>query len=329
MQPTKLGIIGLGRHGSRYARHAAQDVEALQLTAICRRDEAAGRALAGELNCRWTGDARELIASDDVDAVVLVTLPSLLPELVTLAAELGKPLLVEKPVAPGLASGRSILAAVESANIYCIAGHTLRFNSLCLAMRDEIGRLGRIDTLTFSQRFPPQLQLDWLDDPARSGGGNIMHTGVHCFDLLRWLTGLEVSSVACSMRSAVTTDTEDNFVASLQLSNGSTLAQVNCSRSSNSRNGLIEISGEHGQLVGDHVLGTLHFLGSDGPRELTTAAPVMTVPAILEAFAAGVGGQQGATATAASYRDGLAAVAVAEACYRSVSSGRFENVTAL
>jgi predicted dehydrogenase len=128
------------------------------------------------------------------------------------------------------------------------------------------------------------------------------------------------------MRSAVTTDTEDNFVASLQLSNGSTLAQVNCSRSSTSRNGLIEISGEHGQLVGDHVLGTLHFLGPDGPSEITPDAPVMTVPAILEAFAAGVGGS--ATA-AASYRDGLAAVAVAEACYRSVSSGRFENVTAL
>ncbi|MBC8293990.1 MAG: Gfo/Idh/MocA family oxidoreductase [Proteobacteria bacterium] len=327
MQSTKLGIIGLGRHGSRYARHAAQDVEALRLTAICRRDEAAGLALAGNLGCRWTGDAGELIASDDVDAVVLVTVPSLLPELVTLAAKLGKPLLVEKPVAAGLEIGRAMLAAVESANIYCIAGHTLRFNSLCLAMRDEIGRLGRIDTLTFSQRFPPQLQLDWLDDPARSGGGNIMHTGVHCFDLLRWFTGLEVSSVACSTRSAVTTDTEDNFVASLQLSNGSTLAQVNCSRSSNSRNGLIEISGEHGQLVGDHVLGTLHFLGPDGPRELTPGAPVMTVPAILESFAAGVGGKRGATA--ASYRDGLAAVAVAEACYRSVSSGRFEDVAAV
>ena len=129
------------------------------------------------------------------------------------------------------------------------------------------------------------------------------------------------------MRSAVTPDTEDNCVASLQLSNGSTLAQVNCSRSSNSRNGLIEISGEHGQLVGDHVLGTLHFLGPDGPRELTPDAPVMTVPAILEAFAAGVGGKQGATAP--SYRDGLAAVAGAEACYRSVSCGRFEAVAAL
>ena len=328
MQPTKLGIIGLGRHGSRYARHAAQDVANLDLTVVCRRNAAAGQSLAREYDCRWTDDAQELIESSDVEAVVLVTVPSLLPDLVTRVAELGKPLLVEKPVSPTLDDGRRMLASIESADLHCLAGHTLRFNSVCRAMREAIDKVGRLDTLTFSQRFPPQLQLDWLDDPARSGGGNIMHTGVHCFDLLRWFTGLEVSSVACSMRSAVTTDTEDNFVASLQLSNGRTLAQVNCSRSSNSRNGLIEISGEHGQLVGDHVLGTLHFLGPDGPSELTPDAPVMTVPAILEAFAAGVGGKQDASA-AASYRDGLAAAAVAEACYRSVSSGRFEDVAAI
>ncbi len=335
MKPLRTAIVGVGRHGSRYAKHAANDIDGIELVAVSRRNETEGGALARELGCEFTPEARSLCERDDIDAVIFVTVPAVLDELVPIAAANGKRLLVEKPVARDLASGRRILQAIDDAGVYCMAGQTLRFNAVAEAMRDRVAQLGRIDSLVFSQRYPPQLGHAWLDDPARSGGGNILHTGVHCFDLIRFITGLEPESVACSMHSVYTEHTEDNFAATIRLRAANTetaelgaqthpaLALVTCSRSSQARNGLIEISGENGQLIGDHVLNTLAEITSAGRRVIEVGRARMTVLETLGRFAAD------ALADAPSpiaYRDALQAVAVAEACYRANRRGSFEKI---
>ena len=154
VSPLRLGIVGVGRHGSRYARHAARDVEGIELVVVCRRDEAAGREIAGQCACEYTADAVGLCTREDVDAVVLVTVPSLLEELVSAAVGSGKRLLVEKPVAPDAPTGGRIRDTLEAAGAYCLAGHTLRFNTVVNTIRDELPRLGRIDSIVTSQRFP-------------------------------------------------------------------------------------------------------------------------------------------------------------------------------
>ena len=322
----RLGIVGAGKHGSRYAAHAARDVDGLELMAVCRRDQALGEALAGELGCEFEADAEKLVRRPDIDAVVLVTVPRLLPRLVEAAVETGKRLIVEKPVAPSLDEGLAMLAAIESSGAYCMAGHTLRFNAAVEALRRELPTLGRLDSFLFSQRFPPQLQLDWLDTPAQSGGGNLLHTGVHCFDLLRWLSGIEIASVAAQVRRVCTRNTEDHFVALLAMQSPGLLAQVACSRSTESRNGLIEVSGEHGQLVIDHVLGSGYRLSAHGREELAIDAPRMTVRFVLERL---VEDAKHDLPSPIPFRDGLAAIAVAEACYRSADTEAFEKVRPL
>lgn len=319
-----IGIVGVGRHGSRYARHAANDVANLELRAISRRNADAGQELATELGCDWHSDASELIARDDIDAVILVTVPDLLPALVDQALAAGKALLIEKPVAPNLESGWAMQQRIADSGLLCLAGHTLRLNSVCQALREAAPSLGRIDTVLVSQRFPPQLALDWLDDPAQSGGGNILHTGVHGFDLIPFLTGLNVTAAAATMGSVYTKRTEDTFAATLRLGDGAATASVTCSRTTQSRNGLIEISGEHGQLIGDHALGNASRLDDQGGlRSLEPAAPVYTVLAILEHFADCLAGN---AQPICRFEEALAAVAVADACYRSAASGQFEAI---
>lgn len=322
----RVGIVGAGKHGSRYATHAARDIDEIELVAVCRRDRAKGQALADSLGCAFEAEAETLLRRRDIDAVVLATVPRLLPRLLAIAIESGKRLVVEKPVAPTLDEGLAMLAAIEKSGIYCLAGHTLRMNAAVECLRRELPTLGRLDSLIFSQRFPPQLDLVWLDTPEDSGGGNILHTGVHCFDLLRWLTGREVASVAAQARRVCTTRTEDHFASVLAMDDPGLLAQVANSRSTASRNGLIEVSGEHGQLVVDHVLGTGFRLGANGREELAIGAPRMTVRLLLERLVADA--RQDAP-PAITFRDGLAAIAVAEACYRSVASQAFEKVRPL
>lgn len=314
----RLGIVGVGRHGARYARHAARDLDEVELVAVCRRDVAAGAELARELGCDYVSDARGLIERADVDAVALVTVPHLLEELIDACIAAGKPVLVEKPVAPDLDTGNRIAHKLRHSSLPCMAGHTLRFNAVVRRIHELVPSLGRIDTIVLTQRFPPQNQLEWIDDPERSGGGNILHTGVHCFDLIRHLTGLEPQSVACTTRSICTVRTEDNFSALLTFHAHSALALVACSRSTRSRNGTIEISGENGQLVGDHVHNSLAMIGPERRTTIDVGTPAQTVLEATRAFARAV---LGGTKPEPDYDDGLAAVAVANACYAAARSG--------
>ena len=318
----RTGLVGLGKHGLRYAKHIHDDVPGLQLAAICRRDRRAGEELARSYGCDYVAEASILAERDDIDLIVVVAPPAVVERVVPLAAARKKRLLVEKPVAADLHIGLRILAEIERNGVYCAAGQTLRMNTVVREIERRVEDLGRLDSMIFSQRFPPQLELTWLDDPPQSGGGNVLHTGVHCFDLCRVLSGVEPEAAFCTTRSVHTRRTEDVFASCIDMSDGS-LATVNCSRTTRSRNGLIEVTGELGQLVGDHVLNTLYHLGPDGREDIALSAPTHTVLELLRTVADDC---QRDRAPTISYREGLAAVAVADACYRSVASGRKERI---
>ena len=76
MAKLRLGIVGVGKHGSRYAKHAAEDLDDVQLVAVCRRDELRGREVATRYGCAYMANAHDLVARRDIDAVVFATVPS-------------------------------------------------------------------------------------------------------------------------------------------------------------------------------------------------------------------------------------------------------------
>src|SRR5207244_8673387 len=92
----------------------------------------------------------------------------------------------------------------------------------------------------------------------------VLHTGVHRFDLLRVLSGYEVEQVWCQTTQVFTKETEDNFLMQCRMSDPILKGVVAGSRSTRSRSGLIEISGEKGQLLGDHTQGFEYLIrGAD------------------------------------------------------------------
>jgi predicted dinucleotide-utilizing enzyme len=117
--PLGIGLIGLGRHGSRYARHLLNDVPEGRLTAVCRRHIHEGSGLPAGSTAACYADYRELIADSRVDAVVIVTPPALNREISLAVAAAGKPFLIEKPLAPTLDDARAIASA--AAQCGCIA----------------------------------------------------------------------------------------------------------------------------------------------------------------------------------------------------------------
>jgi predicted dehydrogenase len=315
MRPIAVGLIGAGKHGQRYARHIAADVPELTLAALSRRDAMRGREQAGALGARFHADWRDLVADAAVDAVVAVVPPSLHPAIAAAVAAAQKPLLIEKPLATTGAAAREMVQTL--ATVPVLMAHTLRWNAVVQALRDRLATLGPLHALALNQRFEPSI-LPWLDEPAVAGGGIVLHTGVHTFDLVRFLTGREVTRVTCRVACVDTRHTEDNFVALLELEGSSALVAAGGSRSTRGRSGLIDIACAEGQLVGDHVHGFAYAVRGFERTPIALPEPVPTVREVLRAFVRLV---RHGEAPPASVEDGARAVLIAEACLRSAASG--------
>jgi predicted dehydrogenase len=312
-----IGLIGTGRHGLRYARHLAEGIPGLRLAGIARRDAAQVRALADELGCPGPADYRELLAMPEVDAVAVVVPPSLHVEIVSAAATAGKPVLLEKPAALNLAEGKLMLRSVRRAGVPVMVAQTLRYNETVAALRNALPRLGRIHSLRVSQRFEPS-PTPWIQDPALAGGGAMLHTGVHGFDLVRFLGGREAERVSAEVLVAGGGVIDDTFSAVLRLEGGSAVATVSGCRATASRTGAIEIAGERGQLVADHVLGTAWLVTGKTAEPLTIAAPVSTLVEALLGFSRAL---REDAPMPIPLLEGLRAVALVDAAYASARSG--------
>jgi predicted dehydrogenase len=312
-----IGLIGAGKHGQRYAGHIGTDVPELALAALSRRDIVRGAEQARALGCAFHRDWESLVADPAVEAVVAVVPPSLHPSIAAAVAAAGKPLLIEKPLATTGAAALEMVRVLRAAGVPALMAHTLRWNAVVRAIRDRLPSLGTLRALWLNQRFEPS-PLAWLDDPARAGGGIILHTGVHSFDLVRWLTGREVRRVWCRLARVDTARTEDNFVAVLELDGSDTLVAVNGSRSTAGRSGLIDVAGAHGQIVGDHALGFAYGVRGLDRTPIAVGEPVPTVREALRAFAGLLTRGEPPPVT---LEDGARAVLIAEACRRSAEAG--------
>jgi len=112
----------------------------------------------------------------------------------------------------------------------------------------------------------------------------VLNTGVHSFDLLRFLTGCEVTRVWCRTAQIITRETEDSFAMTCQLSNPSLVAAIAGSRAMGGRVGLLELAGARGHLLADHVHGWVHLVRGTERLTLSVPSPVPTVRETLNAF---------------------------------------------
>lgn len=311
----RFGLIGLGRHGSRYARHLLEDLPEVQLTAVCRRDARAGQEYVRGTGITFYADYRELLSDERLDAVAVVVPPHLNAAICTTAARRGLPFVVEKPLAHTLADAHTILQEAERSGTKGLVAHTLRFDSLVQTLKTELYLVGMLHAVLIEQHFEPS-PLPWLDE--RASGGIILHTGIHGFDLLRFLTGGEVIRVYCESFRRYTQRTEDGFSAIVQMEPGSLRATVTNLRTTLGRTGRIEMVGEKGILVGDHVHQSLEFIQRRERRPLPVPAAVPTVRECLQAF---VGWLKDDVSPPVSLTDGVKALQVVDACQRSAVTG--------
>ena len=286
--PLGVGLIGLGRHGRRYADHIhAGDVRGARLTAIWRRDRQAGARDAEVYDATLAATPGAVCEDPAVDVVVVVVPPGLYPSIVEAAVAAGKPILLEKPLAADVPAARRMLRAVRRAGLPAMVAHTLRFDPRVQALKHEVTRLGTLRAALGVHRLEAR-DLVWESQPSHGKGGILHQTGTHMFDLLRYVTGLEVERLSCQLARVANPRLPDLASVRCELEGGA-LAQIAASKVSAGRSLSLEIVGERGIARADLISGRLEVsTGSRAGRpprhRERTIGPTPTVPLTLTAF---------------------------------------------
>jgi predicted dehydrogenase len=201
-----IGMIGYGfmgrAHSNAYtmAGHLFDLPRQPVLKAICARDEGKAKAFADKWGYESVEtDWKKLLARQDIDAVDICTPNNLHKEIAIAAAQAGKAILCEKPLAMNVAEGEEMCAAVEKAGVPNIVWYNYRripAVSFAKQLIDE-GKLGRIfhyrakflQDWTISADLPQGGAALWRLDAAAAGSGVTGDLLAHCIDTAIWLNG--------------------------------------------------------------------------------------------------------------------------------------------
>jgi phthalate 4,5-cis-dihydrodiol dehydrogenase len=221
--PIGLGIAGLGMAGAVMVQAAAAH-NGYTLRAAADPHPAPRAAFARDFNASVYDDIGALCADPAVEVIYIATPHQFHAPHAILAAEHGKHIILEKPMALTLADCDAIIAAVERAKVHLVVGHTHAFDPQVYVMHllissGGLGRLGMIHTFNYTNflyrpRRPEEL------DTAR-GGGILFNQVPHQIDIVRLLAGGLVRSVRAQTTALdAARPTEGSCAALLQFDNG-------------------------------------------------------------------------------------------------------------
>ena len=213
-----MGYIG------RVHLEASRKVPGVQVLAVAsRRPEITRDAFPG---LQIYSSYLDLFRDDRLDAVI-ICLPTDLHEQATVeAAECGRHILCEKPIAVDAASAKRMLQAAKAHRCILMVAHVLRFWPQYARIKDliEAGELGSIHSITASRLSKYPTWSDWFRDPGRSGGC-LLDLQVHDVDFIHWILGHPQSVYTVGIQAATgswdhvhTTLTWSHAQASIQAS---------------------------------------------------------------------------------------------------------------
>jgi inositol 2-dehydrogenase len=331
-----VGLIGLGRLGQVYARDLASRIAATRLVAVADVDVDLAKRTASAFDVsKAYGDAADLIADPNVDAVVVVSPTHTHRGIVVEALEARKPTFCEKPPSISLGEAESMAAAEARTGTFFQMGFMRRFDAGYASAKRQIddGGIGRPVVFKSTSRdpFPPSVSYA---DP-KSSGGIFVDMGIHDFDLARWLIGdvarVQAVGAVLSVKEFEAVGDHDNAVATLTFSDG--------------RLGIVDLTrtGYYGYDISTDVLGTegtvrVGYL-RETPMLLMTRNSVAhdTVPYFMERFERAYTAQladfadnvQRGRPAPVTIRDGIEALRIALAAARACDTGRAVDVQAL
>lgn len=277
MKKIKWGVIGAGGIADRRTIPGMLLAKNAELYSVMEVDINVAMKLKEKYNAEKAYDnIDDLLNDDEIDAVYIASPVAYHKEQAMKAADAKKHILLEKPICLTVEEGKQVVEYCLERNVKLATGFMMRFHSYHQKMKQlvEEGRIGNIVSARAQLTcWYPDMPGNWRQSIKTSGGGALMDMGVHCLDLIQYISGHKAKRVA-GMASTLTFDyeVEDSGAILVELDNGALChIESNFNIPDDAAKGRLEFYGTKGCLLAEGTIsqiesGQLEVTFSDDTR---------------------------------------------------------------
>jgi predicted dehydrogenase len=336
---TEIGVcvVGAGFWADNMHLPALRQIPGVRVVGVVAATEASARAAAVKFGIpRWSTSFAEAVAMDDVDVVDVVSPPYTHHDVVTAAAGAGKHAICIKPLGRTVAEATSMVDAADRAGTRLFYAENVPFIPAVQEVRRVVdsGTIGDVYRVKACEGIGAP-HADWFFDPAKSGGGALLDMAVHSIEFCRFLAGAPVESVYADTGTFVWADrttAEDTAVLTLRFANN-VIGQCEDSWSlSGAMDSRFEVFGTRGRVLIDNLhRQPIQVVGPADREQASGWSYPLPVPGLvadghLAMLTHFIDCIRSNVPSLSEGRVGVDVLQVVESAYRSVASGRRQNV---
>ncbi|MBE7010330.1 MAG: Gfo/Idh/MocA family oxidoreductase [Ruminococcaceae bacterium] len=273
MKQIKWGVIGCGGIAYRRTIPGMMLAENSELVAVMDTNFEAAQKVKKEFGAQYAfATVEEVLALNEIDAVYIATPVFCHKEQAMAAAKAKKHILLEKPMGLSLSESKEIADFCKAQGVKLGVGLMMRFSSYHQKMRELIanGVIGDVVSMRGQLTcWYPEIPGNWRQDKACSGGGALMDMGIHCIDLLQYISGTKAKTVTCFAQNQTFNYSADDSAALLMKMDSGATAYVdaNFNIPDNAAQCRLEFYGTCGSILAEGTIGQVEA----GKIELTVS----------------------------------------------------------
>ena len=324
----KIGIMSFSHHHAEAYIHNLAAIPGVDLVGVADEQSQRGRKFAHQVNTTFYPSYQDLLAAGP-DGVIITSENSKHRSMVEMAAAAGVHVLCEKPLATTVTDANAIVDACDQAGVILMTAFPMRFSAPLVAIKTRLdsGELGQVYAFNATNQGElPTKHRSWFVDKTLAGGGAVVDHTVHLVDIMRWYLGSEVSEVYAQVNRifhAGEVEVETGALEMLTFQDG-TFATIDASWSRPpywpTWGGLaFEMITERGAVLIDAFKQNLTVYTHELERPVWSYWGSDANQAMVNEFVQAVRDNRSARVTG---QDGLRAVEVVEAAYRSAETGQ-------
>lgn len=221
-------LIGAGRAGLIHARNIAGQIPEARIVGVVDPEEETAERAAAEFGCSFATKYEEMLENKNIDAVIIASPTKYHKDTVIYAADKGRHVFCEKPMAMTTEECEEMIEACERNKVKLQIGFMRRFDEGFLKAKAiiESGQIGQI-VMVKSLTHGPSTPHEWMYD-IRKSNGPLAEVNSHDIDTIRWLSGSEVRSLyalagnyRCREAQERYPDFYDTVLMNIRMENGS------------------------------------------------------------------------------------------------------------
>jgi myo-inositol 2-dehydrogenase/D-chiro-inositol 1-dehydrogenase len=327
----RFALLGAGRIGKVHAKAVTSNPDA-KLVAVADAMAAAAQDIAAKYGCA-VRTIDEILASSDIDAVVICTPTDTHADLIEKFAKAKKAIFCEKPIDLNVERVKACLKVIAAEKATLMVGFNRRFDPHFMAVRKAIdeGAIGQVEMVTIISRDPAPPPAEY----AMRSGGIFRDMTIHDFDMARFLLGEEITTVMAQGSSLVDpaigkAGDYDSVSVMLSTATGKHATISNSRRAAYGYDQRIEAHGSLGSVAAENQRAvSIEIANKNGYTRPPLLDFFMTryIDAYANEIAAFIDTIGGKRAAGPDGNDGLKALALADAALKSVAEGRAVKVS--